>query len=386
MKLCTVTGSRAEFFILRNFILKIQKDRKIIHSLLVTGSHNSNFFGNTIQDIKKSNIKITSRIDLKIKNDRPRDISNYISEGVKKFSYYFSKIKPDIVVILGDRYEIFSAAIAAHILGIPIAHLYGGETTLGVIDESIRHSITKLSHIHFVSTKKYFRKVQQLGENPKMIFNVGSLGVESLKNNKYLTKENIETKLKIKFRKKNLLITFHPETIHDKIKNLKNLKVFLNSLKDLKDTSLIFTAPGADFYYKSIFHEIKKFVKNNSQAYFFKSLGHENYFSLCKHIDLMIGNSSSGIIEMPSLKKWTINLGIRQEGRVKAKSVIDSEFKRSDIKKKLLKLLFVKSTSFLKNVRNPYDNGNSSDKIIKILKKINLNNILKKKFFDYKLQ
>ena len=225
--------------------------------------------------------------------------------------------------------------------------------------------------------------MQQLGENPKMIFNVGSLGVESLKNNKYLTKENIETKLKIKFRKKNLLITFHSETIHGEKKNLKNLKIFLNSLKDLKDTSLIFTAPGADFYYKLIFHEIKKFVKDNSQAYFFKSLGHENYFSLCKYVDLMIGNSSSGIIEMPSLKKWTINLGIRQEGRVKAKSIIDAKFKKSDIKELLLKLLFTKNTSFLKNVRNPYDNGNSSDKIINVLKRINFSSIYKKKFYDY---
>jgi GDP/UDP-N,N'-diacetylbacillosamine 2-epimerase (hydrolysing) len=383
MKLCTITGSRAEFFLLKNLITKLKYDKKIKNNLLVTGSHNSVFFGKTIRDIRKSNFKIKAQIDLKIKNDKPSDISNYISQGIKKFSYYFNKIKPDLILILGDRYEIFSAAIAAHILRIPIAHIYGGETTQGAIDEGIRHSITKLSHIHFVSTKKYFTRVKQLGENTKMIFNVGSLGVEALKKNKNISKKILEKKLGIKFRKKNLLITFHSETIHDEKKNLKNLKFFLDSLKNLKDTSLIFTAPGADFYYNSIFREIKKFIKKKPQAYFFKSLGHENYFSLCKYVDLMIGNSSSGIIEMPSFKKWAINIGVRQEGRVKAKSIIDVKFKKTEIEKLILKLLFSKNNSFLKNIKNPYDNGNSSDKIIKILKKIKLSNIYNKKFYDY---
>lgn len=383
MKICTITGSRAEFFLLKNLITKLTYDKKIKNNLLVTGSHNSFFFGNTIKDIKKSNFKIKAEIDLKIKKDKPSDISNYLTEGIKKFSYYFNKIKPDLILILGDRYEIFSAAIAAHILRIPIAHIYGGETTQGAIDEGIRHSITKLSHIHFVSTNKYFTRVKQLGENPKMIFNVGSLGVEALKKNKTINKKILEKKLGIKFRKKNLLITFHSETIYDEKKNLKNLKIFLDSLKNLKDTSLIFTAPGADFYFKSILKEMKKFINKTPQAYFFKSLGHENYFSLCKHVDLMVGNSSSGIIEMPSFKKWAINIGVRQEGRVKAKSTIDVKFKKLEIEKLILKLLLNKNTSFLKNTKNPYDNGNSSDKIIKIIKKIKFSNINNKKFYDY---
>ena len=189
MKLCTITGSRAEFFLLKNLITKLTYDKKIKNDLLVTGSHNSAFFGNTIKDIRKSNFRIKAQIDLKIKKDKPSDISNYFSEGVKKFSYYLNKIKPDLILILGDRYEIFSAAIAAHILRIPIAHIYGGETTQGAIDEGIRHSITKLSHIHFVSTNKYFSRVKQLGENPKMIFNVGSLGVEALKKIRLLVKK-----------------------------------------------------------------------------------------------------------------------------------------------------------------------------------------------------
>ena len=383
MKLCTITGSRAEFFLLKNLITKINNEKKLKNNLLVTGSHNSALFGNTIKDIKQSNIKIKAIVNLKIKNDRPIDISKYISEGIKKFSYHFNSIKPDLVIILGDRYEIYTAAIAAYILKIPIAHIYGGETTQGVIDEGIRHSITKLSHIHFVSTNRYLKRVKQLGENPKMIFNVGSLGIEALKNNKALNKKTLEKKLGIKFRKKNLLITFHPETIHDEKTNLKNLKIFLDSLKGLKDTSLIFTAPGADTYYKFIFKQLKNFTKKNTQAYFFKSLGHEKYFSICKNVDLMIGNSSSGIIEMPTLNKWTINLGNRQTGRVKAKSVIDIKFKKIQIKKILNKLLFQKNNSFLKKIKNPYDNGNSSDKIINIIKKVNLSRICYKKFYDY---
>ena len=383
MKLCTITGSRAEFFLLKNLITKINNEKKLKNNLLVTGSHNSALFGNTIKDIKQSNIKIKAIVNLKIKNDRPIDISKYISEGIKKFSYHFNSIKPDLVIILGDRYEIYTAAIAAYILKIPIAHIYGGETTQGVIDEGIRHSITKLSHIHIVSTNRYLKRVKQLGENPKMIFNVGSLGIEALKKNKALNKKTLEKKLGIKFRKKNLLITFHPETIHDEKTNLKNLKIFLDSLKGLKDTSLIFTAPGADTYYKFIFKQLKNFTKKNTQAYFFKSLGHEKYFSICKNVDLMIGNSSSGIIEMPTLNKWTINLGNRQTGRVKAKSVIDIKFKKIQIKKILNKLLFQKNNSFLKKIKNPYDNGNSSDKIINIIKKVNLSRICYKKFYDY---
>ena len=202
MKLCTITGSRAEFFLLKNLITKINNEKKLKNNLLVTGSHNSALFGNTIKDIKQSNIKIKAIVNLKIKNDRPIDISKYISEGIKKFSYHFNSIKPDLVIILGDRYEIYTAAIAAYILKIPIAHIYGGETTQGVIDEGIRHSITKLSHIHFVSTNRYLKRVKQLGENPKMIFNVGSLGIEALKKNKALNKKTLEKKLGIKFRKK----------------------------------------------------------------------------------------------------------------------------------------------------------------------------------------
>lgn len=384
-KICIVTGSRAEFFILENLIKKINKDSEISLHLLVTGSHNSRFFGNTINQIKKSKVKITGIIDIMIKGDKEIDIAKSFSIGVEKFTKKFLKIKPDILLILGDRYEIYAVAIAACFCKIPIAHIYGGESTEGVIDEAIRHSITKLSHIHFVQTKKYFKRVKQLGENKLNIFNVGSLGVEAIKKTNFLKKRELEKKLNIKFRKKNIIITFHSETLKSKRENLKNLNILLKSLNKLKDTSLFFTMPGADINFRSIVKSIKSFSQKKTNSYFFNFLGHEKYFSLCKIADVMIGNSSSGIIEMPTFKKPSINLGERQMGRIQAKSVLNCSFNHYMITKKIINSFSKKFTNELKKSNNPYDNGESSKKILNILKKIKLKkNILKKKFIDLK--
>jgi len=384
IKLCTVTGSRAEFFILKNLILKIQNKKKISHSLLVTGSHNSKFFGKTINDIKKENIKISGLIDLNIKGDSSSEISRYFSLGIKKFSKKLLSLKPDLVMLLGDRYEIFSAAIAAYLNHIPIIHIYGGETTEGSLDECIRHSITKLSKIHFVSTKKYFDRVKQLGENPDYIFNVGSMGVESIKNHKIIKKKKIEKILNFRFSEKNILMTFHPETTISKKENIKNLKQCLNCIKKLKNTTTIITMPGADHNYKIIFSILKKFSIENKNIYLFKSLGHDYYFSICRIVDLMIGNSSSGIIEMPSFRKPTVNIGKRQLGRIQAKSVINVDFQERKILNAIKKAFSKKFIKSLLRIKNPYKKNNSSDKIINIIEKINLKKLNTKKFFDYK--
>jgi GDP/UDP-N,N'-diacetylbacillosamine 2-epimerase (hydrolysing) len=384
MKICTVTGSRAEFYILKNLIRKLEKNKYFNQHLIVTGSHNLKTFGNTIKEINKEKIKIGSRVIIKLKNDSETGISQSFGEGVKLFSKAFLKIKPDILLILGDRYEIFAAAIAACLNRIPIAHIHGGERTEGAIDEAIRHSITKLSHMHFVSTNEYFRRVEQLGENRRNIFNVGSMGVESLKRIELLSQNELEKKLKIEFSKKNLLITFHPESLKSKNENKKKLTELLNSLKHLPDTTLIFTMPGADANFKMIVKEINQFIKKNKKSYFFKSLGDKLYFSLCKVVDLMIGNSSSGVIEMPSFKKGTINIGERQKGRIKAKSVLNVDFNEKKIRDKIRYSYSKKFNIFLRAVKNPYDQGKSSEKIIKILKTKDLNNILNKRFIDYK--
>ena len=383
MKICFITGSRAEFDLLKNLYLELKRDKYFQVKLLVTGAHLSKYFGKTKNYIKKNNIKIDKTINISIKNDDIKNISNSFSLGVKKFSLVFEKLKPDAILILGDRYEIFASAISACFNKIPIIHLHGGERTEGSIDESIRHSITKMSHLHFVSTDEYKKRVIQLGESKKFVFNVGSLGVEAIKKIKIVDKDTLEKNLKFNFKDRIALVSYHPETL-EKINNVKNFKKFLNALKKLKKFSLIFTMPNADIGYKDIMKEIHKFVKRNKNSILIKSLGHERYFSLCKHIDLMIGNSSSGIIEIPSFKKPTINIGIRQKGRLKPLSVIDSSH---DVKEILTKINLCTSKKFknkIKNMQNPYFKKNTSKKIKKILKKTPIKNLLFKKFFDLK--
>ena len=385
MKLCIVTGSRAEFFILKNLITKIQKNKNFKQNLLVTGTHNSKFFGSTIKDIKKNGVKIHGIINLNINGDNSLDIAKYLSIGIQKFSQKFAKLRPDFLLVLGDRYEIFSAVISAYLNNIPIGHIYGGEITQGSLDENIRHSITKFSNLHFVSTKKYYDRVKQLGEDKKKIFNVGSMGVESIKNHRVIKKKDLEKLLNIKFNEKNILMTFHPETTKDQKENILNLKKCLNCLKKLENTSIFITMPGADQHYKMIYKLLKKFTQKNKNVFLFKSLGHDNYFSICRVVDFMIGNSSSGIIEMPSFKKPTIDLGIRQLGRIKAKSTINVDFNEKKITSAINKVLSKKFKKSLLKVVNPYEKKNSSDKIFTILRRTNFRKLQPKKFFDYKI-
>ncbi len=379
--ICIITGSRSEYYLLKKIIIKLKKEKYIKTSLVVTGSHLSKKFGLTYSDIKKDLIKIDKKINIKIEGDQSLNIAKSTAVGIQKFSEYFNRKKFDLIIILGDRYEIFSSAVAAYINKIPMAHIHGGESTEGSLDEGIRHSITKMSHIHFVATKKYLSRVIQLGENPKLVFNVGGLGVDSIKNTKLILKHTLEKKLNIKFLKKNCLITFHPETL-EKTKNNKSITNIIYSIKKFKDMSFFFTMPSADQGSFSIINEIKKFVKNNKNAYFFNSLGHEKYFSLCNHVDFMIGNSSSGILEMPSFKKATINIGNRQKGRIKASSIINISSDKNEILHAIKKVYSRKFQIKVKSTSNPYGKGGASEKIVQIIKKINLKNIIYKKFFD----
>ena len=381
MKICIISGSRSEFDLLRNLIVEIKKDRFFNSKLLITGSHLSKFFGNTIEYIKKQKIKINYKVNISIKGDSTKQISNSFSVGLKKFTKIFSKLKPDAIIVLGDRYEIFSTVISATFKKIPIIHIHGGEVTSGSMDEGIRHSITKLSHVHFVSSENYKKRVLQLGESKKNVFNVGSLGVESIKKNKFLSRNKLQSFLRIKFLKKIVLVSLHPETLEKKL-NKENLKNFFNALKTLDKHTIIFTMPNADIGYKFILNKIKEFTKNRKNAFLFKSLGHQKYFSLCKFIDFHIGNSSSGIIELASFRKPSINVGMRQSGRMKPKNVIDCDYKKENI---LKKIQVATSTKFKKKIiylKNPYYKRDTSKKILKNLKKINFNKILYKKFVD----
>ena len=381
MKICIITSNRADFGLLKNLIFKIKKNKNFILKIIASGTHFSKKYGYTYDEIKESKIKIYRKIICKFNSDNSEGISQVMSKCITESSKIFKTFRPDMVIVLGDRYEILASTISAHLSRIPVAHIHGGEVTHGVIDDAFRHSITKMSHIHFVANAIYKKRVVQLGESPKNVYVVGGLGVDSISKTNLLTKSELEKKFNLKFNKTNFLVNFHPETLN---KNLakKQIRELLSAFSELKNTGLIFTIPGPDLENEIVVKLIKKFTLKHKNAYFFKSLGQVNYFSFLNQVDGMIGNSSSGLLEMPYFKKGTINIGTRQSGRLFAKSVINIKIKKSKIIQAVKKLL---SNNFQKNIRNninPYGNPGASDKIIKILKKIKVKKIINKKFFD----
>ena len=373
-----VTSSRADFGILKNLCVKLQNNNFFNFSLIVTGSHLDKKLGYSIKEIKNSKLKINKKIKINSSSKNTLDILNYNSEVLKKFSKYFSKNRPDILLLLGDRFEIFAVAQTAYTLNIPIAHLHGGEVTHSVLDEAFRHSITKMSNLHFVSTKKYKERVIQLGEHPKNVINVGSLAVENIKKIEKLSKKQIETFLSLKFLSKNILVAYHIET-NNYSNSIKDLTTLLQSLKLLKDTLIIFTYPNNDPGYKKIISLIEKFKINYKNSKIIKHLGHEMFINVLRNVDCIIGNSSSGIIEAPSVNIPTINLGYRQSGRMRSKSVISINSNKNEIIKSL-NTVFNKKKRNTKKFKNPYQKNNSSDKIISNL--LNFDFKAKKKFFD----
>ncbi len=380
IKIATISSTRADFGLLKNLIKKLNRNN-FKTRLIATGTHFSRQYGYTYRDILKNKIKIDEKINKKINTSNPLGISKIMSDHIFESSKIFEKLKPDLIILLGDRYEILASAIAAHICCIPIAHIHGGELTNGIIDDAFRHSITKLSQIHFVANKIYKKRVIQLGENPKKVFNVGGMGVDSIKATSTFSKSELEKILNIKFSEKNLLINFHPETLNKNSAKIQTQEL-LSSLKNLKNTSLFFTMPGAENENLDIIKQIQKFVKKNDDSYFFKSLGHKKYFSFLKIVDGMIGNSSSGLLEMPSFRKATINLGDRQSGRIKSKSVLDTKIKKKNITRSIKKIYSKKFINKIKNCKNPYGDGGASNKIVKILKKMKIKNLINKKFYD----
>ena len=381
-KVCIVTGSRAEYGLLKLLIDKIDKTDDLKLQLVVSGMHLHQKFGNTISEIKNDGYKINSIVDINLDKDKPKDILKSISLGINNFSLAYTKLKPDCIVILGDRYEIFSAAISGMFLKIPIMHIHGGELTESMLDDAIRHSITKMSQFHFVANEVYRKRVIQLGENPKNVFCVGGLGVDNIKNIKLKNKKLMSEKYNIKFRKKNLLITFHPVTLE---KNSETqINELLKSLGELNDTSLFFTSPNADIDNNIIFENIKKFVNFKQNSYLLASLGSADYLSLLKIVDAVVGNSSSGILEAPSLKKATINIGNRQNGRLMASSIINTEPTYLEIKKSLIRIYKKEFQNNLKKTVNPYGKFGASNKILKKIKKLDLKNCIIKSFYDLK--
>lgn len=377
-----VTGNRADYGLLYWTLKELKNSKKLTLKVVVTGSHLSKKHGLTINQIIKDKFKISKKIKLDLKLDGEKDISNSLAIGIKNFSIYFEKQKPDLILILGDRYESFACAVAAYISRIPIAHIHGGETTRGAIDEAFRHSITKMSHLHFTATDMYKKRVIQLGEAPNTVFSVGAPGIENIKRIKLFNLKDLETEINFEFNKRNLLITYHPVTLEDHTSKYQ-IKNLLASLDKLKNTHLIFTKSNVDTGGSTINNTIKAYVESNkNKAILFSSLGSKRYLSILKYVDGIVGNSSSGIIEAPSLRVGTVNIGDRQLGRVQAVSIINSSNSEKDITKAIKKLYTKKYTDLLLKVVNPYGSGNVANKIVNKIINTDLTKLIKKKFHD----
>jgi len=383
-KICVITGTRAEYGLLYWLIKAIKEDKELKLQLIVTGMHLSPEFGLTYKEIEKE-FSVDKKIEILLSSDTSVAISKSMGLALISFSEAFEELKPDIVVVLGDRYEIFSATSAAMIAKIPIAHLHGGETTQGIIDEAIRHSITKMSHLHFTATNEYKNRVIQLGEHPNRVFNVGGMGIENIKRLKLLSLKEFEKSIDFKLNKKNILVTFHPVTLENNTAK-EQFQELLNAIDELKDTNIIFTKANSDINGRVINQMIEEYVDNNThKSVCFASLGQERYLSALQFVDVILGNSSSGILEAPSFKIGTINIGDRQKGRVKASSIIDCKPNKSSILKAFDKLYSKEFQEALKTTVNPYGNTCASEKIVEVLKSVNLENILKKSFYDLKV-
>jgi len=382
-KICFITTSRADFGTLNELILETIKERNFLTQLIISGNHYANIFGKTAKEINYEKKCLIKKVYVSQNNRNPRSVSISFSQCVKKFTIALEKLKPDIFVVFGDRYEMLAATLAAYMLRIPIAHIAGGEKTSGSLDEGFRHSISKLSNLHFPTMNIYKKTLIQLGENPKTIFNFGSLNQLKIRNSKYFSKSELEKKMKIKFYNKNLIITYHPETI-DSNKSIKNLFIILDSLKKIKKTLIIITSPNADVKGIEMISYINKFIKKNKlkNFIFFKSLGSTTYLSLLRIVDGVIGNSSSGISEVPFFGIGTINTGDRQKGRFMPPSVVNCQISKKSIINSINKIL---SNNFKKKIKKVIKTSKNKDVAKKIVKKLLFFNFRKynnKIFYD----
>ncbi len=381
MKICVVTGSRADYGLLKNVMYTICDDESLELQIISTGMHQSPSYGLTFREIEKDGFTIDKKVEMLVSSDTATGITNSIGLGVIGMGEALGSLRPNLVLLLGDRFEILAASVAAMIARIPIVHLHGGETTIGAFDESIRHAITKMASLHFVAAEDYRRRVLQLGEDPDRVFNVGGLGIDSLNRLELYPKSKVEELLGIEFLQKALLVTFHPVTL-DVVDIGKQVDELLSALDCIADTTLIFTFPNADTGSSGIVDPIKKFVARRNNSYIYQSLGQKLYFSCVSCCDGVIGNSSSGLLEVPSLKKGTVNIGDRQEGRLKASSVIDCEPEKSEILAAINRLYSSEFQAELENVQNPYGAGGAVNKIVETIKELGAEISVKKTFFD----
>ena len=382
-KICVVTGTRAEFGLLRWLMQEIQHEPELELQVLATGMHLSPEFGLTYREIEQSGFVINAKVEMLLSADTATAVTKSMGLGLISYADAYERLAPDLIVVLGDRFEIFAATAAALIAGIPVAHLHGGETTEGAFDEAIRHSITKMSHLHFVAAEEYRRRVIQLGEQPERVFLVGGLGIDAIKRTKLLDRVGLEESLGFKFGPRNLLITFHPVTLEGQISSGQQMAELLAALGKLDDTHLLFTMPNADTGGRELAAMVNQFAATRHNVRVYTSLGQLRYLSCMKYVDAVVGNSSSGLAEAPSMGIATINIGDRQKGRLSASSVINCEPTLESISEALSTVFDPSFRSTLMSTKNPYGSGGASEKIAKIIKNHDLKNLLKKSFFNF---
>lgn len=386
-KICVVTGTRAEYGLLKPLIKRIDEDAEVELQLVVTGMHLSPEFGLTYKEIEEDGYTITDKNEMLLSSDTPNGITKSIGLATIGFADIFTRIQPDIVVLLGDRFETYAAATTAMIHRIPIAHIHGGELTEGLIDEAIRHSITKMSMLHFTTTEEYRNRVIQMGEQRERVFNVGALGVENIKNQTLMAKDELEQSIGFSLSKPFVLVTYHPVTLEKDTARMQ-FENLLHALSEIGKYNVIFTKANADTDGRIINQLIDEYVKQKKEnAIAFSSLGMKRYLSAMKYAEMVIGNSSSGLLETPSFHIPTVNIGIRQRGRVKADSVIDCEYSKENIKEAVQEAEQMKNSRYLETVHNPYEGKDTSKDILDAIKMyLSKHSTVVKRFYDIDIE
>lgn len=382
-KICIITGTRAEYGLLKPIMMKVRESKTMELHLIITGAHLSPEFGQTYKEIENDGFVKNYKIEMLMSSDTSVGITKSMGIGLVGFADCFDSIKPDLVIILGDRYEMLIAATAAMIAKIPIAHIGGGEITEGAYDDAIRHSITKMSQLHFASTEEYRKRIIQLGELPERVYNVGALGVENIKKVPLLSKEQLEKDICFEMRENTVVVTYHPVTLD----NLSSKEQFQNLLKVLDlnpELRVIFTKANADTDGRVINQMIDDYVeKNKDRCIAFVSLGQVRYLSALQYCKAVIGNSSSGLIEVPSFHKPTVNIGNRQQGRMAAESVIHCGYSCDEIEFALETALSIKFNNKIKDCKNPYEGSETSSTIIDLIETALENGlVVKKRFYN----
>lgn len=383
-KICVITGTRAEYGLLSRLMKMIQDDQDTQLQIVATNMHLSPKFGNTYQEIENDGFTIDYKIPIIDDNDKDDAVTTVksMAKALAGFADAYNELKPDLVVVLGDRYEILAAAEAALIERIPIAHIHGGEVTEGAFDDAIRHSITKMSHLHFASTEAYRKRIIQLGEQPDHVFYTGALGVENIKRLHLMNKAEIEKEIGFEIDCNTILVTYHPVTLGNRTAK-DDIDDFISALEEREDLRIIFTMPNSDTGSQFIVEAVNGFVeRNHGRAKAFKSLGVVRYLSVMKQVAAVVGNSSSGIVEVPSFGIPTLNIGDRQKGRIQAESTYNCMPAKESVLNGLNKVLSKEFRELASKVHNPYEKANTAEEIFKVISTYPLEQLNQKHFYD----